>query len=260
MPSRPDDLAGRRALVTAGTRGIGRAVAQELIARGAQLAISGTGETTDTIARELGAVGAVRADFTRPGDGTAAAAAAAEQLGGPLDLLIVNTGGPRPAPFAELTDADWTQAYHLILGSAIELTRACLPGMTQNGWGRIVYLASTAGVVKPLPHLHLSNVMRAGIRGLSQTVALEAGPAGVTANLIATGPIDTGRHDQILERQAQASERTVAQVAASETATIPVRRIGTTTEMAALVAWLCSDDAAFITGTDHVIDGGLTLT
>jgi 3-oxoacyl-[acyl-carrier protein] reductase len=237
MPSRPDDLAGRRALVTAGTRGIGRAVAQELIARGAQLAISGTGETTDTIAREL-----------------------AEQLGGPLDLLIVNTGGPRPAPFAELTDADWTQAYHLILGSAIELTRACLPGMTQNGWGRIVYLASTAGVVKPLPHLHLSNVMRAGIRGLSQTVALEAGPAGVTANLIATGPIDTGRHDQILERQAQASERTVAQVAASETATIPVRRIGTTTEMAALVAWLCSDDAAFITGTDHVIDGGLTLT
>jgi 3-oxoacyl-[acyl-carrier protein] reductase len=257
--SSPDEFAGRRALVTAGSRGIGRAVAGELIARGAEVAITGTSDRVAEIAQELGA-GSVQADFTRPGAGTAAARAATDVLGGPPEILIVNTGGPRPAAFAELTDEDWLSAYHLILGSAIELSRACLPAMTQLGRGRIVYLASTAGVIKPLPRLHLSNVMRAGIRGLAQSLALEAGPHGVTANVIATGPIDTDRHDQIIERQAQASGRPVTEVAAHEAAQIPVRRIGRPEEMAALVAYLCSDAAAFVTGTEHVIDGGLTLT
>ena len=260
MPSPPDELAGRRALVTAGTRGIGRAVAAELIARGAQVAISGTGESAAQVAAELGAAGAVSADFTRPGDGTAAARDCAQLLGGPLEILVVNTGGPRPAPFGELTDADWLSAYHLILGSAIELSRACLPGMAKAGRGRIIYLASTAGVVKPLPRLHLSNVMRAGIDGLARSLALEVGPDGVTTNVIATGPIDTERHDQIVARQAQASGRPFAEQMALETQRIPVRRVGRPEEMAALVAYLCSDAAAFVTGTSHVIDGGLTLT
>ena len=260
MPSPPDDLHGRRALVTAGTRGIGRAVAAELIVRGAEVAITGTADTAAQVATELGAAGAVRADFTRPGAGTAAALDGAQLLGGPIEILVVNTGGPRPAPFAELTDEDWLSAYHLILGSAIELSRACLPGMAQTGRGRIIYLASTAGVVKPLPRLHLSNVMRAGIDGLARSLALEAGPDGVTTNVIATGPIDTERHEQIVERQAQANGRTVAEQNAAEAQQIPVRRIGRPQEMAALVAYLCGDAAAFITGTAHVIDGGLTLT
>jgi 3-oxoacyl-[acyl-carrier protein] reductase len=253
-----DSLTGRRALVTAASRGIGRAVAATLAARGAEVFITGTGDSTAATAQEIGAAGWARADFTEPGAGTAAAQAAAQALG-PLDILVVNTGGPRPAPFLDLGDDEWLAAYHLILGSAVELSRACLPDMTRGGWGRIVYLTSTAGVVRPLPRLHLSNALRSAVAGLAQSLAVEAGPA-VTTNVIATGAFDTDRHAAILENQARASGRPVAEVAAAQAGAIPARRFGRPDEMGSLIAFLCSEAAAYITGAVHVIDGGASLT
>jgi len=259
LPSEPAPLAGRRALVTAASRGIGRATAALLARRGATVFITGTGEQTAPTAAELGAAGHAIADFTTPGAGTAAVAAARETLGG-LDILVVNTGGPKPSTFAALGDDDWTKAYHLILGSALELTRAALPSMVERGSGRVVYLTSTAGVVKPLPGLHLSNVMRAGVAALAQSLVGEYGPHGVTFNTIATGPVATDRRHQIMAFQAGQHNVSAADWEQRESDQIPMRRLGSPEEIAGLVGYLASDEAGFTTGATHVIDGGLTCT
>ena len=255
-PSESGPLQGRRALVTAGSSGIGKATAALLAARGATVFITGTSERTAAAAEETGAQGYGLADFTQPGAGTEAARAAIEALGG-VDILVLNTGGPKPAVFAALTDEDWHVAYHLILASAIEITREVLRRMGEGG--RVIYLTSTAGTIKPLPGLHLSNVMRAAVAGLSASLVTEYGPQGITFNTIALGPIDTARHQQIMERQAALQHRSVDEVEASERERIPVRRLGTPDEVAALVGYLASPEAGYVTGRVHAIDGGSTL-
>ena len=255
-PSESGPLQGRRALVTAGSSGIGKATAALLAARGATVFITGTGERTAAAAEETGAQGYALADFTQPGAGTEAARAAIAALGG-VDILVLNTGGPKPAVFAALTDEDWHVAYHLILASAIEVTREVLRRMGEGG--RVIYLTSTAGTIKPLPGLHLSNVMRAAVAGLSASLVTEYGPRGITFNTIALGPIDTARHQQIMERQAALQQRSVDEVEASERERIPVRRLGTPEEVAALVGYLASPEAGYVTGRVHAIDGGSTL-
>jgi 3-oxoacyl-[acyl-carrier protein] reductase len=255
--AQPFRLVGHRALVTAGSSGIGRATATALRAQGADVFVTGTSEHTSEVAHELGAAGYAIADFTQPGQAGAAVAQAIAALDG-LDILFVNTGGPKPAAFGALTDADWLAAYHLILGSAIELTRAALPAMTQAGRGRVIYLTSVAGVVRPLPGLHLSNVMRAGVAALAASLVSEYGPHGITFNVIAPGPIDTSRRRQIMSFQAQQHGVEVAAFETEERNGIPLRRFGNPDEIGALAVYLASEAAGFVTGRVHVVDGGIT--
>jgi 3-oxoacyl-[acyl-carrier protein] reductase len=254
--AQPFRLAGRRALVTAGSSGIGRATATALRAQGADVFITGTGDHTAAIADELGVAGHTVADFTQPGQAAAAVAQATDALGG-LDILFVNTGGPKPAAFESLTATDWLAAYHLILGSAIELTDAALPWMTDKG-GRVIYLTSIAGVVRPLPGLHLSNVMRAGVAALAASLVSEYGPRGITFNVIAPGPIDTSRRRQIMDFQAKQRGVELDALEAEELGGIPLRRFGSPDEIGALAVYLASEAAGFITGRVHVVDGGTT--
>ena len=219
--------------------------------------ITGTSDRTAETAHAIGAAGHAIADFTDPSAPAEAAKAATAALGG-IDILVANTGGPRPAAFADLGDADWLAAYHLILGSAIALTHAVLPGMVQDGGGRVIYLTSTAGVIRPLAGLHLSNVMRAGVAALSASLVGEYGPHGITFNVIAPGPIDTDRRRRIMSFQADRHGVETEAFEASEREQIPLRRFGSADEVASLVAYLASEPAGFITGDVHVIDGGFT--
>jgi 3-oxoacyl-[acyl-carrier protein] reductase len=250
-------LAGRRALVTAASSGIGRAVAQRLVHDGAEVFITGVeDDLVPETAREVGAAGHRVADFMVPAEVDAAVQAAIDALGG-VDILVANTGGPRPGPFADLTRSDWEPAYRLVLDSALALTSAVLPGMTERGWGRLVYLTSS-GVVRPMPGLHLSNVMRAGVAALAASLAPEVAPDGITTHVLAPAHIDTERRRMLAQRRAEATGVPVADVDARDLSWIPVGRFGTPEDMAALVAFLASDEASYLTGLVHPVDGGFT--
>lgn len=250
-------LEGRRALVPAGSSGIGYAVAERLASEGADVFITGVDEERLAAAAEsIGATGYVTADFTQPGQPEATARAALEALDG-IDILMYNTGGPPAGPFATLDEDAWATAYALVLKSAVGLTRAVLPGMTERGWGRLIYLTSS-GVIRPMPGLHLSNVMRAGVAALAASLAPEVAPSGVTTHVVAPAHIDTGRRRALAARRADATGVAVADIDERDLSNVPVGRFGTPADIAGLVAFLASDEAAYMTGLVHAVDGGFT--
>jgi 3-oxoacyl-[acyl-carrier protein] reductase len=250
-------LAGRRALVPAASSGIGHAVAERLASAGADVFITGVDEERLAAAAEsTGAAGYVAADFTQPDQPEATAQAALDALGG-IDILMYNTGGPPAGPFATLDDDKWAAAYGLILKSAVGLTRSVLPGMSERGWGRLIYLTSS-GVVRPMPGLHLSNVMRAGVAALAASLAPEVAPAGVTTHVIAPAHIDTARRRHLAARRADAMGVAVADIDKRDLSNVPVGRFGTPEDIAGLVAFLASDEAGYMTGLVHAVDGGFT--
>jgi 3-oxoacyl-[acyl-carrier protein] reductase len=176
---------------------------------------------------------------------------------GRVDILVSNTGGPRPGAFLDLDPDDWAGAYELILGSAIRLTRHVLPGMIEGGWGRLMYLTSS-GVVRSLPGMHLSNVMRTAVEALAQSLVTEVGPHGVTTHVLCPGHVDTERRRTMTEQRARGRGLPVEEVNARELATVAVGRFGTPDDLAALISFLATDQTNYLTGQTHRVDGGFT--
>ena len=244
-------LKDRCALVTAASKGLGRACAEALIAEGARVFISS--RDPDATAREIHAAGSKAADVSRPGEPEALIEAASTALGG-LDVLIANAGGPPPGTFQTTPVEAWESAFNLTLMSAVRLVHAALPHLKQSDQGRVVFITSIS-VRQPLPNLVMSNALRAAVTGLSKTLARELAPDGITFNCVAPDAILTdrirhlagGEGEQLEERLRQNAER------------LPMKRYGTPAEFAAACVFLCSRQAAYISGQTLGVDGASLL-
>ena len=256
------DLAGRVAVVSGASAGIGRAIAQGLAEAGADVVIGS--RNADAIKRAASEIAAstgrqavgVPADVSRA-DAAAGLLNAAIGRFGKINILVANAGGPPPGSALTLTDADWEQAFRQNLMSALWLIRGAVPSMKAQGGGRILTVI-TSGVKAPIPNLVLSNVFRSGVVALTKTLSFELAPHKILVNNLAPGRIRTDRTRAIDEAAAKASNRSVDVIEREVSAGIPQGRYGDPREFAAMAVFLASDHASYITGTTILIDGGAT--
>jgi 3-oxoacyl-[acyl-carrier protein] reductase len=253
-------LKERVALIAAGSRGLGRAVAEELAAEGASLVLCARepltlAETAATIADRSGAhVLAVPADVTVVEDIKRVVEAGTDRFGR-IDILVTNAGGPPAGQFDQLTREQWEEATRLTLFSAIELTRQVLPGMRERRWGRILNITSIA-VKQPVDNLMLSNSLRAGLTGFARTLANEVAAEGVTVNNILPGYTRTERLEDLARMMADKQGISADEFRGKWEKEIPMGRLGEPREFAALAAFLVSERSSYITGTSIQVDGG----
>jgi 3-oxoacyl-[acyl-carrier protein] reductase len=253
----------RVAVVLAASKGLGRACAEVLAARGWDLVVcSRTGEGVRDTVEVLTAAGVraegVEADVSRAED-IERVFARADEAFGRVDALVCNAGGPPPGDFLSLDDDDWARGYELTLMSAVRALRAAIPRMRAGGYGRLVVLGSSS-VRRPIPNLVLSNAYRPAIAGLVKSLAVELGPDGITANMVSPGRIETERLRQLDQKNAEKRGVDADEVRNASIASIPMGRYGAPEELAEAVAFLVSEQAGYITGQSLLVDGGLVPT
>jgi len=255
-------IKGKLALVTGSTLGIGRAIAEALVAEGARVIVNGrkdkaVGETVAALSRRGEAHGVVADLMTAEGARKVADAAAKV---GPVDILVNNVGFFEVKPFAEVSDRDWTDMFELNVMSGVRLTRALFPGMLQRNWGRVVFIASEQSV-KPNPdmlHYAMSKTAQVAVaRGLAE---LTKG-TGVTVNSVLVAPTWSEGVEVFLEKMAPGAGRTVDEMRTAyfegPGATSLLQRWATPEEIAAQVVFLCSQRASAINGAAQRVDGGI---
>jgi 3-oxoacyl-[acyl-carrier protein] reductase len=252
-------LTDKVAVVAAGSKGLGRAVADEFAANGARVVVCARGaEALDAAVAEIQQAGgqahAVVADVSDP-EQVKHVVAEAERVFGPVDIVVTNSGGPRPGLFQDLTIEDWDAAARILLTSAVTFAQAVLPGMRQRQWGRILNITSIAAK-QPVAGLMLSNALRAGVTGFARTLANEVAADGVTVNNLMPGFTRTERVVELSEHKAQEGNTTPEAIIGEWEKEIPMGRIGEPREFGATAAFLASDRASYITGQSIAVDGG----
>jgi 3-oxoacyl-[acyl-carrier protein] reductase len=253
-------LRGKVALVAAASKGLGRAVAEELAAEGVTLAIcSRSAEAIAAVGREIaGAAGvevlAKACDVSRPAEIGAFVEATLERFGR-VDILLTNSGGPPAGKFESMDANEWRSATELVLYGPIELTRQVLPGMKERRWGRILNVTSIA-VKQPVENLMLSNSLRAAVTGWARTLADEVGTFGVTVNNLMPGYTRTERVEELSKVVAKHEKISPEKAVARWEREIPLGRLAEPREFAALAAFLASERASYITGQSIAVDGG----
>ena len=252
-------LRDRVAIVAAGSKGLGRAIAETLAAEGARVVVCARGAAAlDGTCRAITAAGGrchgVAADVSMPGD-VAKVVAEAESTFGPVDILVTNSGGPKSGRFETLTPDDWDAAARLLLSSAVGFARAVVPGMRARKWGRIINVTSIAAK-QPVDGLMLSNSLRAGVVAFARTLSTEVARDGITVNNLLPGYTRTQRVLDLSAQMAAAGGTTPEEIVRRWEAEIPMQRLGEPQELAALAAFLASEQAAYITGQSIAVDGG----
>ena len=253
-------LRGRNALVGGASAGLGRACAERLAAEGCRLVLWSRGghaleRTADEIRHNYSTeVTTVAGDAADPATAGRVAEAAAAALGH-VDIVVLNAGGPPPASATATDPNEWRRSFQLLAVTPIELATALLPGMRERKWGRIVSIL-TSGIRAPIPELVYSNACRSALAAFLKTISLEVAADGVTVNGVMPGRLATARVAFLDTTRAERSGRTKDAIRAELERAIPIGRYGEPDELAAYVAWLCSDLARYQTGTFVPIDGG----
>lgn len=245
-------LTGKRALVLGASRGLGRAIAEGLAAEGAAVI---------TVARAANGIAGgqhIAADLDDPA-APAAIIAAVQTDARPLDILVLNSGGPPTGSAAQTSPQAFAAVFDRMFNAQLTLAQAFLPAMRAQGFGRIIAVAS-ASVVAPIPGLVLSNTVRAALASWCKTLAGEVARDGVTVNLLLPGQIATDRLASLHAARAEASGMTAEDVMAAARAAVPAGRFGTPQEFADMATFLASPRAAYVTGCAIRIDGGLTAS
>ena len=254
-------LTGKRALVLGGNRGIGFGIAKALAGEGADVLIAARDAAQlATATAELGAtargkIASAQIDLQKSAELTGFAGGITKSFG-PIDILINNTGGPPYGGASNRPLNDWRGSFDEMVLSIIAVTDALLPGMRARRWGRIVTVVSS-GVMQPIPILAISNSLRAAVVGWSKTLSSEVAADGVTVNILVPGRIDTERVRLTDAAVAEKEGLPIEKIRARSFATIPLGRYGSTDEIGAAAAFICSTQASYMTGTMVRIDGGI---
>jgi 3-oxoacyl-[acyl-carrier protein] reductase len=253
-------IKNKRALVMGSTRGIGRRVAEVLAEEGVDIAVCGRdAEGAKTLAAEIANRNGVKAhgyslDLTDTASVNGFIAASQSDFGG-FDIVLANGGGPPPGGVANVATETWEAQFRPMFLSQVEITNGFLPGMRERGWGRVL-VTSSSGAVQPIPHLGISNTLRASLLLWAKSLASEVAADGVTVNSILPGRIHTDRVNQIDASAAKSQSKDIEQIRAESRATIPMGRYGTVDEYAKVAVFLVSEGAAYLTGSIIRVDGG----
>ncbi len=248
-------IRGKKAIVCAASKGLGKGCAEALAREGVEVTICARGaEALEATAKAIAAAGGkvtpVVCDVTTEAGRKVLLAACPSP-----DILINNAGGPPPGDFKDFSLDDWRKAVEGNMISPIALIQATIYGMMERGFGRIVNITSQA-IKAPIASLELSNGARLGLTGAVAVLARKASGRNVTINGILPGPFDTDRLRSVNQRAADARKVPVAAIDAERKAAVPAGRFGTAEEFGAVVAFLCSAHASYITGQNLLIDGG----
>ena len=241
-------LTDKTALVLGASRGLGAASAKLLAEEGAHVIVASRSAEAPADGTE-----GIKLDLSDASSVADLVARLAEQ---PVDILINNCGGPVAGPARGQSTAAWQAAFDVMATPLFQITDAALPGMIDKGWGRVVTIGSS-GIVQPIPNLALSNGVRGAIAGWSKTLAEEVAPYGVTVNMVLPGRIATDRLAQLDSIKAEKTGAPLDAVQAASRNTIPAGRYGKPEEFGSVVTFLCSNQAAYVTGSMLRVDGGM---
>lgn len=248
------------ALVTASSQGLGKAAALSLAKEGVKIAICSRDEkainaTAKEISKETGAiVFPIAADVSKNDDIERLIESVIKEFG-TVHILVNNAGGPPTGKITTMTDADWERGYNLTLMSMIRLTRAVLPMMEQQQWGRVVTIVSLVAK-QPVDELLVSSTLRPGILGISKVLANQYGKFGITVNTICPGYVLTKRQEELSRSRSAEKNMTMEEYLAENAKNIPVGRLGKPEEIGDVIAFLASVKASFINGINLLVDGG----